>query len=72
MMQHPYQLRFLFTRDTDTSRYTALKMGRSETEREKVVTPEFGKYRRRKNSTSNSGCYTCTLRIDSTLITYVV
>jgi hypothetical protein len=51
MMQHPCQLRFLFTCDTDTSRYTALKMGRrSETGREKRVTPEFGEYRRRKNS----------------------
>jgi hypothetical protein len=33
MMQHSCQLRFLFTRNTDTSRYTALKLGRrSETE----------------------------------------
>jgi hypothetical protein len=48
-MQHPCQLRFLFTRDTGTRRYTALKMGRSsETGREKRVTPEFGEYRRRK------------------------
>jgi hypothetical protein len=45
MMQHPRQLRFLFTHDTDTSRYTALKLGRrSETGREKKVTPEFGEY----------------------------
>jgi hypothetical protein len=45
MMQHPCQLRLLFTHDTDTSRYTALKMGRrSETGREKRVTPEFGEY----------------------------
>jgi hypothetical protein len=51
-MQHPCQLRFLFTRETDTSRYTALKMGRrSETGREKGVTHEFGEYRGRKNST---------------------
>jgi hypothetical protein len=49
MMQHPCQSRFLFTRDTDTSHYTTLKIGRSETEREKRVTPEFGEYRRRKN-----------------------
>jgi hypothetical protein len=43
MMQHSCQLRFLFTRNTDTSRYTALKLGRrSETGREKRVTPEFG------------------------------
>jgi hypothetical protein len=49
MMQHPCQLRFLFTHDMDTSRYTALKLGRrSETGREKRVTPEFGEYQRRK------------------------
>jgi hypothetical protein len=40
-MQHPCELRFfVFTHDTDTSRYTALKLGRrSETGREKGVTP---------------------------------
>jgi hypothetical protein len=27
MMQHPYHPRFLFTRDTNTSLYTALKIG---------------------------------------------
>jgi hypothetical protein len=48
MMQHPCQLRFLFTRDTNTGLYTALKLGRSETGREKRVTPEFGEYWRRK------------------------
>jgi hypothetical protein len=32
----------LFTHDMDASRYTALKLGRSETGREKRVTPEFG------------------------------
>jgi hypothetical protein len=49
MMQHPWQLKFLFTRDTDTSYYTALKVGgRGETGREKRVTPKFGEYRRRK------------------------
>jgi hypothetical protein len=48
MMRHPCQLRFLFTRETDTSHYTALKIGRSETGREKRVTPEFGEYRKRK------------------------
>jgi hypothetical protein len=43
MMQHSCQLRFLFTHDTDTSRYIALKLGRkSETGKEKGVTPEFG------------------------------
>jgi hypothetical protein len=52
MMQHPCQLRFLFTRETDASRYTALKLGRrSGTGREKRVTPEFGEYQRRKNYT---------------------
>jgi hypothetical protein len=51
-MQHPCQLRFLFTRDTYTSRYTGLKMGRRrETGREKRVMPEFGEYPRRKNPT---------------------
>jgi hypothetical protein len=45
---HVY-LGFLFTGETDISRYTALKMGRrSETGREKRVTPEFGEYQRRK------------------------
>jgi hypothetical protein len=48
-MQHPCQLRFLFTRDTDISRYTALKMGRmSELGREKRGTPEFGEYQKSK------------------------
>jgi hypothetical protein len=48
-MQHPCQLRFLFTRDTDTSLYTALKIGKwSEAGREKRVMPEFGEYWRRK------------------------
>jgi hypothetical protein len=51
MMQHPCQLRFLFTCDKDTSHYTALKIGRSEMGREERVTPEFGEYRRRKNYT---------------------
>jgi hypothetical protein len=51
-MQHPWQLRFLFTHDMDTSHYTALKLGRrSETGREKRVTPEFGEYKKKKNST---------------------
>jgi hypothetical protein len=48
-MQHPCQLRFLFTRDTDTSYYADLKLGRrSEMGREKRVTPEFVEYERRK------------------------
>jgi hypothetical protein len=39
----------LFTRDTDTSLYTALKIRRrSETGREKRITPGCGEYRRRK------------------------
>jgi hypothetical protein len=43
MMQHPCQHRFLFPHDVDTSRYTALKLGRrSETGKEKGATPEFG------------------------------
>jgi hypothetical protein len=43
MMQHSCRLRFLFTHDTKTSRYTALKLGRrGETGRETRVTPEFG------------------------------
>jgi hypothetical protein len=58
MMQHPCQLWFLFTRDTNTSLYTALKIGRrNETGREKRVTPEFGEYRRKKIIPPNSGHY---------------
>jgi hypothetical protein len=73
MMQHPCQLRFLFTRDTDTSRYTALKMGRrSETGREKRVTLEFGEYQRRKKSTPNLGCYNLILFTNQTLTKQVV
>jgi hypothetical protein len=36
MMQHPCQLRFLFTRDTDTSRYTALKWEEGAKPKEKI------------------------------------
>jgi hypothetical protein len=59
MMQHSCQLRFLFTCNTDTSRYTSLKLGRrSETGRGKRVTPEFGEYKRRKKILPpNSGRY---------------
>jgi hypothetical protein len=32
----------LFIHDTDTRHYTGLKLGRSETGREKRVMPEFG------------------------------
>jgi hypothetical protein len=57
-MQQPCQLRFLVTSDTNTGHYTALKIGRrSETGREKRVTPEFGEYQRRKLYPSNSGHY---------------
>jgi hypothetical protein len=60
-MQHPCQLSFLFTRDTDISLYTTLKIGRrSETGREKGVTPELGEYRRRKIISPNSRRYTQT------------
>jgi hypothetical protein len=53
----PMTLRFLFIHDTDTCHYTGLKLGRkSETGREKRVTPEFGE-KRRKNSTPNSRRY---------------
>jgi hypothetical protein len=52
-------LRFWFIHDTDSCHYTGLKLGRrSETGREKRVTPEFGERKRRKNSTPNSGRYT--------------
>jgi hypothetical protein len=42
----------------DTSRYTALKLGRrSETGREKRVTPEFGEKKVEEILPPNSGCY---------------
>jgi hypothetical protein len=42
-------LRFWFIHDTDTCRYTGLKLGRkSETGREKRVTPEFGERKEEK------------------------
>jgi hypothetical protein len=45
-------LRFWFIHDTDTCHYTGLKLGRrSETRREKRVTPEFGEREEEKNST---------------------
>jgi hypothetical protein len=45
-------LRFWFIHDTDTCHYTGLKLGRkSETGREKRVTPEFGERKEEKNST---------------------
>jgi hypothetical protein len=48
----PMTLRFWFIHDTDTCHYTGLKLGRrSETGREKRVTPEFGERKEEKNST---------------------
>jgi hypothetical protein len=42
-------LRFWFIHDTDTCHYTGLKLGRrSETGREKRVTPEFGERKEEK------------------------
>jgi hypothetical protein len=44
----------------DTSRYTALKLGRrSETGKEKGVTPEFGEQKEEKILPPKSGRYTC-------------
>jgi hypothetical protein len=43
-------LRFWFIHDTDTYHYTGLKLGRrSETGREKRVTPEFGERKEEKS-----------------------
>jgi hypothetical protein len=48
----PMTLRFWFIYDMDTCHYTGLKLGRrSETGREKRVTPEFGERKEEKNST---------------------
>jgi hypothetical protein len=48
----PMTLRSLFIHDTDTCHYTGLNLGRkSETGREKRVTPEFGERKEEKNST---------------------
>jgi hypothetical protein len=48
----PMALRFWFIHDTDTCRYTGLKLGRkSESGREKRVTPEFGERKEEKKST---------------------
>jgi hypothetical protein len=45
-------LRFWFIHDTNTYRYTGLKLGRkSESGREKRVTPEFGERKEEKKST---------------------
>jgi hypothetical protein len=54
----PMTLRFLFIHDTDTRHYTGLKLGRrSETGREKRVTPEFGERKEEKILLPNSGRY---------------
>jgi hypothetical protein len=51
-------LRFWFIHDTDTCRYTGLKLGRkSESGREKRVTPELGERKEEKNLPPNSGRY---------------
>jgi hypothetical protein len=51
-------LRFWFIHDTDTCRYTGLKLGRrSKREREKRVTPEFGERKEEKILPPNSGRY---------------
>jgi hypothetical protein len=54
----PTTLRFWFIHDTDTCHYTGLKLGRkSETGREKGVTPEFGERKEEKILPPNSGRY---------------
>jgi hypothetical protein len=54
----PMTLRFWFIHDTDTCHYTGLKLGRkSESGREKRVTPEFGERKEEKILPPNSGCY---------------
>jgi hypothetical protein len=56
-------LRFWFIHDTDTCRYTGLKLGRmSETGREKRVTPEFGERKEEKILPPNSGRYSGEVR----------
>jgi hypothetical protein len=62
MLRHdatPMTLRFWFIHDTDTCHYTGLKLGgKSETGREKRVTPEFGEKKEEKILPPNSGRYT--------------
>jgi hypothetical protein len=54
----PMTLRFWFIHDMDTCHYTGLKLGRrSETGREKRVTPEFGERKEEKILPPNSGRY---------------
>jgi hypothetical protein len=55
----PITFRFWFIHDTDTCHHTGLKLGRrSETGREKRVTPEFGERKEEKNLPPNLGRYT--------------
>jgi hypothetical protein len=55
----PMTFRFWFIHDTDTCHHTGLKLGRrSETGREKRVTPEFGERKEEKILPPNSGRYT--------------
>jgi hypothetical protein len=50
--------RFWFIHDTDTCHHTGLNLGRrSETGREKRVTPEFGERKEEKILPPNSGRY---------------
>jgi hypothetical protein len=60
-LQHdatPMTLRFWFIHDMDTCHYTGLKLGRrSETGREKRVTPEFGERKEEKILPPNLGRY---------------
>jgi hypothetical protein len=67
----PMTLRFWFIHDMDTCHYTGLKLGRrSETGREKRVTPEFGERKEEKILPPNSGRYsvlTCVHVIAMTL-----
>jgi hypothetical protein len=55
----PMILRFWFTHDTDTCRYTGFEIGKKEQngEREKRVTPEFGERKEEKILPPNSGRY---------------
>jgi hypothetical protein len=56
-------LRFWFIHDTDTCHYTGLKLGRkSETGREKRVTPEFDERKEEKKSTPKfRALHVCTI-----------
>jgi hypothetical protein len=65
----PMTLWFWFIHDTDTCHYTGLKLGRkSETGREKRVTPEFGERKDEKNSTPQIHGVTM-IHVDSVLET---